>query len=204
MVWEEPQALGLSPWFLPEFSRTHIFCKIQTRKTIRASGRWGKRWVRRTSPILVAVGLLPAWLPPGSRPRPQTSVRENTEEASLAGVECDVLCTCSLGDRGSIPGLGWSLGGWHGYHSSTLAWRILWTEEPGGLQSTGSLRVGQDWGTSTFTFVFGLLQFVQWWHNVLRNGYLFIKYACFSFCIQYLMIPLSWSWEPGSVVCDFC
>ena len=30
-------------------------------------------------------------------------------------------------------------------HSSTLAWRIPWTEEPGGLQSTGSLRVGHDW-----------------------------------------------------------
>ena len=29
-------------------------------------------------------------------------------------------------------------------HSSTLAWRIPWTEEPGGLQSMGSLRVGDD------------------------------------------------------------
>ena len=29
-------------------------------------------------------------------------------------------------------------------HSSTLAWRILWTEEPGGLQSMGSQRVGHD------------------------------------------------------------
>ena len=29
-------------------------------------------------------------------------------------------------------------------HSSVLAWRIPWTEEPGGLQSTGSPRVGQD------------------------------------------------------------
>ena len=29
-------------------------------------------------------------------------------------------------------------------HSSTLAWKIPWTEEPGRLQSTGSLRVGQD------------------------------------------------------------
>ena len=29
-------------------------------------------------------------------------------------------------------------------HSSNLAWRILWTEEPGGLQSTGSQRVGYD------------------------------------------------------------
>ena len=34
-------------------------------------------------------------------------------------------------------------------HSSTLAWKIPWTEEPGGLQSMGSLRVGHD---SDFTF----------------------------------------------------
>ena len=33
-------------------------------------------------------------------------------------------------------------------HSSTLAWRIPWMEEPGGLQSTGSQRVGHDWATS--------------------------------------------------------
>ena len=29
-------------------------------------------------------------------------------------------------------------------HSSTLAWKIPWMEEPGGLQSMGSLRVGYD------------------------------------------------------------
>ena len=29
-------------------------------------------------------------------------------------------------------------------HSSALAWKMPWTEEPGGLQSTGSLRVGHD------------------------------------------------------------
>ena len=33
-------------------------------------------------------------------------------------------------------------------HSSVLAWRIPWTEEPGGLQSTGLQRVGHDWATS--------------------------------------------------------
>ena len=33
-------------------------------------------------------------------------------------------------------------------HSSTLAWKIPWTEEPGRLQSMGSLRVGHDWETS--------------------------------------------------------
>ena len=43
-------------------------------------------------------------------------------------------------------------------HSSTLAWKIPWTEEPGRLQSMGSLRVGHDSVTSlslfTFTFHF--------------------------------------------------
>ena len=33
-------------------------------------------------------------------------------------------------------------------HSSILAWRIPWTEEPGGLQSMGSQRVGHNWATS--------------------------------------------------------
>ena len=31
-------------------------------------------------------------------------------------------------------------------HSNILAWRIQWTEEPGGLQSIGSQRVGHDYG----------------------------------------------------------
>ena len=37
-------------------------------------------------------------------------------------------------------------------HSRILAWRIPWTEEPRGLQSTGSQTVGHDWATDTFTF----------------------------------------------------
>ena len=39
-------------------------------------------------------------------------------------------------------------------HSSTLAWRIPWMEEPGGLQSMGSLGVGHDWATSLSLFTF--------------------------------------------------
>ena len=39
-------------------------------------------------------------------------------------------------------------------HSSTLAWKIPWTEEPGRLQSMGSLGVGHDWGTSLSLFAF--------------------------------------------------
>ena len=39
-------------------------------------------------------------------------------------------------------------------HSSTLAWKIPWTEEPGRLQSMGSRRVGYDWVTSLSLFTF--------------------------------------------------
>ena len=38
--------------------------------------------------------------------------------------------------------------------SSTLAWKIPWTEEPGGLQSMGSLGVRHDWATSLSLFTF--------------------------------------------------
>ena len=39
-------------------------------------------------------------------------------------------------------------------HSSTLAWKIPWTEGPGGLQSMGSLEVEHDWATSLYFFTF--------------------------------------------------
>ena len=39
-------------------------------------------------------------------------------------------------------------------HSSTLAWKIPYMEEPGGLQSMGSLRVRHDWATSLSLFTF--------------------------------------------------
>ena len=39
-------------------------------------------------------------------------------------------------------------------HSSTLAWKIPWMEEPGRLHSMGSLRVGHDWATSLSFFTF--------------------------------------------------
>ena len=48
-------------------------------------------------------------------------------------------------------------------HSSILAWRIPWTEEPGGLQSMGLQRVGHDWVTNTFTCQPELL--LTWTHS---------------------------------------
>ena len=42
--------------------------------------------------------------------------------------------------------------------SSILAWRIPWTEEPGGLQSVGLQKAGQDQGTNTFAFTYYIRQ----------------------------------------------
>ena len=38
-------------------------------------------------------------------------------------------------------------------HSSIVAWKVSWTEEPGGLQSMGSQRAGHDWATNTYLLV---------------------------------------------------
>ena len=51
---------------------------------------------------------------------------------------------CSTGGMSPIPGSGRSPGGGNGTHSSILVWRTPWTEEPGGLQSVGSQRVGHN------------------------------------------------------------
>ena len=48
-------------------------------------------------------------------------------------------------DAGSTPGSGRSPGGGQGSPSSILAWKIPWTEEPGGLPCIGLQRVGHDW-----------------------------------------------------------
>ena len=52
--------------------------------------------------------------------------------------------TCSAEDLGLIPGLEDPLKEGMATNSSILAWRIPWTQEPDGLQSMGSQRVGCD------------------------------------------------------------
>ena len=56
---------------------------------------------------------------------------------------------CNTGELGSIHGK-IPLGKGVAAHSSVLAWTIPWTEEPGGLQSMGSQRVGHSWATNTW------------------------------------------------------
>ena len=57
-----------------------------------------------------------------------------------------------------------SVGAWrrHRPHSSTLAWKIPWTEEPSRLQSMGSLGVRHDWVTSLSLFTF--MHWRRQWH----------------------------------------
>ena len=59
-------------------------------------------------------------------------------------------------------------------HSSVLAWRIPWTEEPGGLQSMGSQRVRHNWGTEhthswNRSFIWAKLRSIAWKTTSLRK-----------------------------------
>ena len=56
------------------------------------------------------------------------------------------------GDPGSGPGWEDPLEKGMAVLANILAWRIPWTEEPGGLQSMGLQRFGHDWAANTFTF----------------------------------------------------
>ena len=62
-------------------------------------------------------------------------------------------CQCRRqGDWGSVPGLEDLLEKEMTTYSSIQAWRIPWTEGPGGLQSMGSWRVRRHWATNAFNF----------------------------------------------------
>ena len=83
--------------------------------------------------------------------------------------------SCNVGDLGLRSGLGRSPGGGHG-HSSILACRIPWTEEPGRLQSIGSRRIGHDWANNTFTFLFQMVVMVtQHCKCTIRHWILHLK-----------------------------
>ena len=73
------------------------------------------------------------------------------------------VSACNEGDPGSISRSGRSLEKGMATHSSILAWRTAWTEEPGRLQSLRSHRVRQDWATNT-RFV---MAFLPWSKHLL-------------------------------------
>ena len=87
-----------------------------------------------------------------------------------SGKERTPVSAGDIRDASSILGSGGSPGGGHGNHSSILAWRIPWTEEPGRLQSMGSQRTGHDWSNLAHmykvAFVRQLICFCWWTANV--------------------------------------
>ena len=88
----------------------------------------------------------------------------------------------NAGGRGSIPGLGRSLEKDMITHSSILAWRSPWTEEPGRLQYMGLHRVGHSWVTKTFTFTLYTHTHTHT-HIYVYTLYLFIY---LQRCLQYI------------------
>ena len=73
-------------------------------------------------------------------------------------------------------------------HSSTLAWRIPWSEEPGRLQSMGLQRVGHDWVTSLFSF---LCMYVY-------NICIFVAVCAYMHDFNYLATLVLVLWRPLS------
>ena len=80
--------------------------------------------------------------------------------------------------------LGWEdpLEGEMAIHSSTLAWKIPWMEEPGRLQSMGSQRVRHDWTTS--------LRHINWWPSLQEDP----EFSYFSYGIPHTQ---------DKITCDF-
>ena len=80
----------------------------------------------------------------------------------------------SAKDMGSVPGLGRSLEQNMATHSSVLAWRIPWTEEPGRLQSMGSHRVRNNWSDLAHTHHPGVI-ILRW---LLHKHYRILTNFC--------------------------
>ena len=74
-------------------------------------------------------------------------------------------------------------------HFSTLAWKIPWTEEPGGLLSMGSHRVGHDWSNLAAAAAVALVFIVSSPHNGEGNGT----------PLQYFAWKIPWTEEPGGL-----
>ena len=78
-------------------------------------------------------------------PSPEATISSKMEmKRGFPGGSDDKASAYNAGDLGSIPGREFPLEKAMAPHSSTLTWKIPWTEEPGRLQPMGSQRVGYD------------------------------------------------------------
>ena len=107
----------------------------------------GTREVRQSVQVMQAargrVKTQTKWSPPRAGSLPEPGPEPRNLSASLPPIAVD--------DRGSIH---WHLPAPMAPHSSTLAWKIPWAEEPGRLQSMGSWRVEHTWVTWLWLFTF--------------------------------------------------
>ena len=99
-------------------------------------------------------------------------------QLSLAGGSDGKESACNAGDMDSIPGSERSPGGGNGYPLQYSCWRIPWTEEPGGLQSMGSQRVGQDWESNTLESTMGWIQEFPQIPRSVKAQVSYIKWSC--------------------------
>ena len=79
----------------------------------------------------------------------------------------------NAGDLGLNPGSVRSPGEGNAIHSSSIAWKILWTEEPGRLQSMGLQRVRHDWATSpslSLPLNWASPWWFRWWRICFHAG----------------------------------
>ena len=87
-------------------------------------------------------------------------------------------------------------------HSSILAWRIPWTEEPCGLQSLGSQRVRHDWKTNTFTVSWWIYLTMSWCQQLAAYWLHREKASCLRTGINFIFFKNSLfsKWKSGTLV----
>ena len=155
---------GYSPWGHKELNTTNLACKHMERcsnsehysycckSCLELLGALCDFWVRRWSPAGQATACVVMRLQ-GSEKKTRWEA-----ESSLSPFLGIHLISMFFGVLGRIDFCWLAFIKAMAPHSSTLAWKILWAEEPGRLQSMGSLRVGHDWTTSLSTFHFPALE----------------------------------------------
>ena len=72
-------------------------------------------------------------------------------------------------------------------HSSVLTWRIQWTEEPGGLQSMGSQRVGHDWSDSMCKHILGKYMLMNIISSSCTDLLIIVWCPTLSFCMAFVL-----------------
>ena len=122
-------ASGRVKFQLPSFGFRHVWGT-----TYIPSSLWKQAVASLGMPCMISD---PDWFHPFSCPAsPETSL------VSLGEFFFSFAALCLHWRESMVP------------HSSTLAWKIPWMEEPGRLQCMGSLRVRHDWATSLSLFTF--------------------------------------------------